>query len=194
MLLVLADESITTGTVGTAWKKGISMSAWLEPSDWKRAQETLPIACVDVLPVRLNDSGKLEQVGLIFRDTPHQGRRWCLVGGRLWHKESVAEAIARQLREALGPYVAFHVEPDPQPDYVAQYFPTAREFASIDPRQHALTLNFVVPLRGNPQAGGEALEFQWFEPSQLPAAGQFGFGQDRIVVACLGSFLETWRQ
>ena len=27
------------------------MNGWLEASDWKRVQETMPITCVDVLPV-----------------------------------------------------------------------------------------------------------------------------------------------
>ncbi len=161
------------------------MSGWLDASDWKRAQETLPIACVDVVPVRLDRSEKIEQVGLIFRDTPHQGRRWCMVGGRLWRNELVAEAIRRQLFETLGTHIAFKIEPDPQPTYVSQYFPTAREVGSVDPRQHALTLNFIIPITGQPQAGGEAIEFRWFAPSQLPAPDDFGFGQDRFVAACL---------
>jgi ADP-ribose pyrophosphatase YjhB (NUDIX family) len=161
------------------------MSGWLDASDWKRAQQSLPIACVDVVPVRLDGSGKLVRIGLIFRDTPHQGRRWCVVGGRLWRNESVAEAITRQLLETLGTHIAFQIEPDPQPAYVAQYFPVAREVGSLDPRQHALTLNFVIPITGEPRAGGEALEFRWFEPSRLPGPEQFGFGQDRFVAACL---------
>ncbi len=161
------------------------MSGWLEAADWKRAQDTMPIACVDVVPVMVDSSGKVERVGLISRDTPHQGRRWCVVGGRLWRNESIAEAITRQLRETLGARIAFTLEADPQPAYVCQYFTTARGIGSVDPRQHALTLNFVVPLTGEPRAGGEAEEFCWFAPSRLPAPEQFGFGQDRIVAACL---------
>jgi ADP-ribose pyrophosphatase YjhB (NUDIX family) len=161
------------------------MSGWLEASDWKRAQETLPIACVDIVPVRLDEVGNIERVGLIFRDTPHQGLRWCMVGGRIWRNESIAEVITRQLRETLGARIAFHIDPDPQPTYVSQYFPTQREIGSLDPRQHAVTLNFVVPVTGEPMAGGEAREFQWFGPSQLPTPEEFGFGQDRFIGACL---------
>ena len=165
------------------------MPAWLDESDWKRAQDSVPITCVDVLPIQLDDSKKLTKVGLIFRDTPHQGRRWCVIGGRLWRNESIAEAIARQLRETLGTRLSFDLHPDPQPDYVAQYFTTARGIGTVDPRQHALTLNIVVPLTGDPKPRGEAIDFRWFLPSQLPPPEEFGFGQDRVVAACL----HVWR-
>lgn len=161
------------------------MSGWLEPADWKRAQDTVPIACVDVLPMRLNASGKLEKVGLIFRDTPHQGQRWCIVGGRLWRNESIAEAITRQLRETLGSRIVFEIGADPQPDYVSQYFPVARPVGCVDPRQHALTLVFMIPLTGDPTPTGEARDFRWFDPSHLPLPEEFGFGQDKVVAGCL---------
>jgi ADP-ribose pyrophosphatase YjhB (NUDIX family) len=159
---------------------------WLAPDDWQWVQATVPIACVDVLPVRVVD-GRVARVGLIHRDTPHQGRRWCLVGGRLWRDESFADGAARQLRETLGDAVAFEpVAPDQQPDHVAQYFSVARPDGLLDPRQHAVTIVFVVPLLGDAAtAGGEALEFRWFEPAQLPPPSAWGFGQDAIAAACL---------
>jgi ADP-ribose pyrophosphatase YjhB (NUDIX family) len=161
------------------------MSAWLDPADWKRAQETMPIPCVDVVPVRLDASGKIEKIGLIFRDTPHQGERWCIVGGRLWRNETLAGAITRQLRETLGPGIGFALDADPQPDYVSQYFPTAREVGGIDPRQHAVTVVYVIPLTGEPVPGGEATDFRWFDPTQLPGPEEFGFGQAQFMIAAL---------
>jgi ADP-ribose pyrophosphatase YjhB (NUDIX family) len=161
------------------------MVGWLEPADWKRAQETVPIACVDVVPVSLDPSGRIERIGLIFRNTPHQGQRWCIVGGRLRRNESIAEAIARQLRETLGTAIAFFLDADPQPDYVSQYFTTARSVGIVDPRQHSLTLNFMIPLTGDPAPVGEAIDFRWFDPSRLPLPQEFGFGQDQVVAGCL---------
>jgi hypothetical protein len=32
---------------------------------------------------------------------------------------------------------------------------------------------------------GEALAFDWFQPSKLPDPEQFGFNQDRVVAACV---------
>jgi ADP-ribose pyrophosphatase YjhB (NUDIX family) len=159
---------------------------WLTADDWKWVQDSMPIACCDVLPVRLATDGRtLSHVGLIHRDTPHQGVCWCMVGGRIWRNESLTDAATRQLRETLGPSVRFSIAGDRQPDHVAQYFTSQRPGELLDPRQHAITLVFVVAIEGEVVPGGEAIAFQWFEPTKLPAATLWGFGQDVIVNACL---------
>ncbi len=161
---------------------------WLAADDWKWAQDTLPIACVDVLPVRVGPDGRtVERVGLIHRGTPHQGRRWCLVGGRLRRDESFPAAAARQLRETLGHDLAFApVAGGRQPDHVTEYFTTDRPDGLLDPRQHAVAMVFVVPIAGGEAApAGEALDFRWFLPDALPPAGAWGFRQDEVAAACL---------
>jgi ADP-ribose pyrophosphatase YjhB (NUDIX family) len=165
---------------------------WLADDDWKWAQDSLPIACADVVPVRLDDAGKsIEQIGLIFRQTPHQGRRWCMVGGRMWRNESLAEAAGRQLRETLGPAVQFEIDANRQPDFVAQYFTTSRSIGFVDPRQHAITLVIVVPIAGEITAMGEAESFRWFSPDDLPKPGEWGFGQDRVVENCVRGWMKN---
>ena len=164
---------------------------WLAADDWARVQRSVPIACVDVVPVRLDDRRAVTHVGLIDRDVPHQGRRWCLVGGRLWRDESFSAGADRQLRETLGPAAAFEpVAIDRQPDHVVQYFSTSRPEGLFDPRQHAVTVVFVVPwVGGEVAAGGEAYAFRWFAVADRPAAGAWGFRQDEVATACL----RAWR-
>src|SRR5437868_10225007 len=96
---------------------------WLDPAEWKKTQESVPITCVDVLPMRMSgsDPGLCDGIGLILRDTPHQGQKWCLVGGRLLRNESMTEAVARQIQETLGQNVSFEIDAAAQPIYVAQY-------------------------------------------------------------------------
>jgi ADP-ribose pyrophosphatase YjhB (NUDIX family) len=156
----------------------------LEPTKWLQIQNLVPIACVDVVPLQVSNE-IIEGIGLILRETPHQGRRWCLVGGRLFRNESLTDAIRREIRAALGEQARFTLKKDIQPDYVAQYFTVHKESAGFDPRRHAVGLTFCVPIHGNIHPQGEALSFMWFRPSQLPAPEEFGFNQDRIVIACL---------
>lgn len=160
---------------------------WLSNDDWKFVQSLVPIACVDVLPIRLSPQlSKLRfDVGLIYRETPHQGRRWCLIGGRLLRNEALCEAISRQLREALGPDVYFDVTEDIQPVYVAQYFSEPRQLGGVDPRQHAVGLIFAVSIEGNVQLRGEAISFQWFQPTALPTLDEVGFNQHDVLVECI---------
>ncbi len=151
----------------------------------------MPIPCADVVPVQLADDGKtIQRIGLIYRDTPHQGYRWCMVGGRMWRNESLAEAASRQLRETLGPRVTFQIDPDRQPDFVVQYFTSRREIGFLDPRQHAITLAIVVPIAGEIAAMGEAASFKWFDPNALPPSEEWGFEQDRATRECIQRWMK----
>ena len=171
----------------------VAKRVWLDAADWKRTQKSVPIACVDVLPLRVSgsDAGLVDAVGLIRRDTPHQGRRWCLVGGRLLRNETLTEAVARQVRETLGRGVRFDIEAAAQPAYVAQYFTFVRHIGCRDPRQHAVAMTFCVAIKGTPVPQGEAESFEWHAPTRLPPADEFGFDQDRVVKACLAKLIAS---
>jgi ADP-ribose pyrophosphatase YjhB (NUDIX family) len=160
---------------------------WLSSSDWKFVQSAMPVACVDVLPVRFSPSrrGKLETVGLILRDTPQEQLKWCLIGGRLLYGEPLDTGVRRQVELTLGPRVRSSLRFAQQPLYVAQYSPTGRKPFSLDSRQHSLGLTYTVEFKGEPIPAGEARLFQWFAPDDLPRPRQFGFGQDKIVRACI---------
>lgn len=162
---------------------------WLAPDEWQRVQRSIPVLGVDVLPVRWTTHPRrsVAALGLILRDSP-QGRGWCLCGGRVLYGESLHEAIARQIRDTFGAAARFETHSGAQPLYVAQYAPAAREvrgFDAFDPRQHAIGLTFAVTLTGALTPRGEAHDFNWFPADQLPAPETFGFGQGRVVEACL---------
>ena len=166
---------------------------WLDLSKWREIQELVPIACVDILPIQLlsGDSKTIGAVGLIMRETPHQGQRWCLIGGRLGRNESLHDAIRREISDALGNDLSFTAKEDIQPDFVAEYFSVPRNNRGFDPRQHAIGLTFCVPITGKIHPQGEAILFEWFNCFQLPPQEEFGFDQDRVVAACLKK--SVWR-
>ncbi|MGE5456986.1 MAG: DUF4916 domain-containing protein [Methanococcaceae archaeon] len=162
----------------------------VDPIKYKEIQDLIPICCVDILPLRLSGDKKIniESVGLIFRDTPHQGKRWCLVGGRLGRNEKIIDAISRELYDALGKEIIFSLNENLQPNYVAEYFSIPRDKAAYDPRQHAIGLTFCIPVSGSVIPQREALDFNWFKISDLPSADEFGFDQNLIVKACLDKY------
>jgi ADP-ribose pyrophosphatase YjhB (NUDIX family) len=151
---------------------------------WRTIQASVPILCVDVLPLRRVETGQRE-VGLIRRDTPHQGERWCLIGGRVGLNEPIAQAVDREVREALGEAARCEWTPTSQPHRIVEYFSDGRPGALLDPRQHALSLTFWVEISGPLTLGGEARDFQWFETRGLPDPAEFGFGQDQVVADCI---------
>jgi ADP-ribose pyrophosphatase YjhB (NUDIX family) len=154
---------------------------WLPEEEWRKIQRCLPILCVEVLPVR-RAGGAVSEIGLILRDTPHEGVRWCLLGGRLRYGEPLAGAVGREIREALGG-VGFAWDGDGEPLAVAQYLPTPQAGGLHDPRQHAVSLVHAVALSGPPSPQGEARDFRWFAPARLPEA--IGFGQQALLDTCL---------
>jgi ADP-ribose pyrophosphatase YjhB (NUDIX family) len=165
--------------VTTANEKG-----WLPDGEWKFIQDSVPIACVDVLPIRRRPAQSPE-VGLIYRETPHQGRRWCLIGGRMLRNESFRTAAIREVRHALGAEVDCKLDDPLQPLFVAEYFSLLREGCLFDPRQHSVGLTFSAQLQGNIKPRGEALEFRWFSARQLSDGGGFGFGHETVAAECI---------
>lgn len=161
--------------------------AWLPYARWKLIQESVPIVCVDLLPVRVSRRSPyaVEAVGLILRETPHQGQRWCLIGGRLLYGESLQDAIIRQVVETLGNRTRICTGRNQHPIHIAQYSPRRTKHFSLDPRQHAVSLTYVSELTGTPAPQGEAVAYGWFDVRKLPPRKEFGFDQARLVKYCL---------
>jgi len=162
--------------------KSKTPEAWLSARDWARAQATLPIACVDVFLYRRR--AKAIEIGLILRDVPHQGRRWCLVGGRLRRNERLEGAIHRQVRETLGAAARCMPRTPLVPLFIAEYMPRRVRGTLYDPRQHAIGLTYAAHVAGRIAAEGEAFDFRWFDAGALREL-PIGFDQDQVIGACL---------
>ena len=152
---------------------------WLPEADWKKIQAQVPVTCVDMVPVKRTVEGP--QFVLIRRDTPHEGVRWCLVGGRLFLNQSLRTACEYHLVTTHVESIGIDFPLSVEPLITAEYFSVPREGELHDPRQHAVALVFVVTVEGPIRPCGEAHEFRWFLESTLPAASDFGFGQDRVL-------------
>ena len=124
-------------------------------------------------------------VGLIRRDTPHQGIRWCLVGGRVYRNESLQTAARRHLIDTLGESIRVKFRHPFEPLLITQYFSVRRKNELYDPRQHAVALVFPVNVGGEIQARNEAREFRWFRVNDLPSPRAFGFGQQHVLQSAL---------
>lgn len=155
---------------------------WLSDQEWKRVQENIPIVVVDIV---LLSADEPPRVGLIQRNTPHQGVRWNLVGGRIRYGESIAEALIREASENLGRAFRIVLGDVSTPQYVAQYAPDQRQGFLPDPRKHAVALTYALPATGPIEPTREALGFEWFRMNELPAREDWGFQQDRAAEACL---------
>ena len=131
-----------------------SQSKWFAPEEFESIRQRLPILYVDAIPVRVDGQGKISRA---------------LVSGRVLYHERVRAALLRHIEKDLGPLALPRVPPSPAPFTIAEYFPTPGVTAFHDPRQHAVSLAYVIPVDGDCEPQQDALELTWFSPAE--AAG-----------------------
>jgi hypothetical protein len=143
-----------------------SGSSWLAPEELDAARERLPILYIDAIPVRVDMHGQVTSVGLLLRATGQGTIARALVSGRVLYKERVRDALLRHLEKDLGPLALPRVPLSPQPFTIAEYFPEPGVTPFHDPRQHAVSLAYVVPVEGDCSPQQDALELTWFTPAE----------------------------
>jgi ADP-ribose pyrophosphatase YjhB (NUDIX family) len=143
-----------------------SDTAWLAPEELDAARQRLPILYIDAIPVQVDAFGQVSSVGLLLRVTGNGNITRALVSGRVRYHERVRSALIRHLEKDLGPLALPRVPPSPQPFTIAEYFPTPGVTAFHDPRQHAVSLAYVVPVEGDCSPQQDALEINWFTPDE----------------------------
>lgn len=174
---------------------------WIDDAQWTRIQQLVPITCVDLVPLTGGDAAGSAhpahgaRFGLIERDSPF-GRRWCQIGGRLRHGETLREGLLRHLAQTLTG-LDVDLPPDPQPDYTMQWFPHPPAGHAdgvaygLDPRQHAVALCFtaVAPSDAQPVAveGGEAMRFGWFTLAEVAGLGDRAWPGTAAMIAAIAA-------
>ncbi|WP_101622325.1 NUDIX hydrolase family protein [Bifidobacterium parmae] len=157
---------------------------WLDPADINRARGQMPIAYVEIVPVRTDEFGRVAQVGSLLRVTDDGSVERALISGRVLFHETLREAIARNVAKDLGDIALPMLPVNLQPFTVAEFFPTPGLSEYYDPRQHAIALCYVVPIAGDCHPQDETLDVEWVDPhSDMLATflDQMTNGHDRIV-------------
>src|SRR6476619_3138488 len=140
--------------------------AWLSREELDAARERLPILYVDAVPVRVDDRGAVTEVGLLLRASSDGSINRELVGGRVLYHERIRDALIRHVEKDLGPMALPRVPLSPQPFTVAEFFPTPGVTPFHDPRQHAVSLAFVVAVTGDCRPQQDALDLSWVTPEE----------------------------
>jgi ADP-ribose pyrophosphatase YjhB (NUDIX family) len=152
---------------------------WMPATDYDLIRARVPILCVDVL---LSPAGDPQKVGMIKRATPG-GDKWWLVGGRVLRNEPLLAAVGRHVAATLGPAVRLDRSTLVMAD-VIEYFTEPGIGPFLDPRKHSVAPTYACECMGGAEPLGEALEFAWFNVSELPGV-DIGFGG----VAVMGRLL-----
>lgn len=141
-------------------------AAWLSREDLDSARERLPILYVHAVPVRVDHTGAVTAVGVLLRASGDGTINRELVAGRVLYHERLRDALLRHLEKDLGPMALPRVPASPVPFTVAEYFPTPGVTPYHDPRQHAVSLAYIVPAAGDCAPQQDALDLAWLTPTE----------------------------
>ncbi len=159
-------------------------TTWLASDDLESARQRLPIVYVDCIPVRVDDRGEVTHVGLLLRGRPDGSISRAVVSGRVLYGELIRDAILRHIEKDLGPVALPEVPTSPTPFTVAEYFPDPTVTGFHDPRQHAVSLVYVVPVKGDCSPSQNALDLAWLTPQEVVTGdvrAEMTGGQDLLV-------------
>src|SRR5699024_11955726 len=109
----------------------------------------LPMIYVEAIPVRLDDFGRVVQVGLLYRADASGHFRYTFVSGRVQYMQSARDALMRHLEKDLGPLAMPQLPMSLAAFTVAEDFPYASSSGLTDDRQPAIALCSVGPVRGD---------------------------------------------
>lgn len=159
-------------------------NTWLSKDELEAVRAHLPIVYVEAVPVRVDGLGNVTEIGLLLRQAADGTISRLIVSGRVLHGELVRDALLRHCEKDLGPLALPRIPVTPAPFTVVEYFPDPRVTGYHDPRQHAVSLVFVVPVDGDCEPTQQALDLAWYTPAEVVSPqviGQMTGGQDRLL-------------
>ena len=169
---------------------------WLSPEDLELVRAHVPLVYVDAMPVRVDGRGVVTEIGLLLRVAADGSISRMVVSGRVLFGERSATRCCAIWRRISARTRSPRCPLDPAPFTVVEYFPDPERSGFHDPRHHAVSLAYVVPVDGDCFPTQEALDLAWFSPSEAVSAKvreQMTAGQDRLIrlalahVGCLPS-------
>lgn len=159
-------------------------TGWLSPDQIESVRARVPIVYVDAVPVRVDSLGNVVEVGLLLKPAADGSISRMVISGRVLFGERVREALIRNLEKDLGPVALPRLPPEPAPFTVVEYFPDPERSGFHDPRHHAVSLAYVVPVDGDCQPTQQALDLVWLTPAEAVSArvrSEMTAGQDRLI-------------
>lgn len=159
-------------------------NTWLSNEDLETVRGRVPMVYVDAVPVRVDALGEVTHIGLLLRAMPDGTVSRALVTGRIHFGERIRSALMRHLEKDLGPMAMPRIPANPTPFTVAEYFPDPTVSGYHDPRQHAVSLAYVVPIGGEPQPSADSLDLAWVTPEEAASPEvreEMTGGHDRLL-------------
>lgn len=168
-------------------------SGWISDSELELVRRRMPILYVEAIPVRVDDSGVVEHIGLLLRANSDGMITRTFVSGRVHYGETVRDALMRHLEKDLGAMAFPQVPINLSPFTIAEFSPMPMT-ELYDERQHAVALEYIVPVSGECAPRQDALEVTWVTPEDAKdpdLLDELEGGRGKILRTALGH-LGAW--
>ena len=165
-------------------------TGWMPNDVLNDVRDRVPLVYVDAVPVRVDEAGNVTHVGMLLRQAADGSISRMVVSGRVMLNERIRAALIRHLEKDLGPLALPRIPPEPSPFTVVEYFQDPTISGFHDPRHHAVSLAYVVPVSGECQPTQQALELTWFTPAEAVSdrvRREMTGGHDRLIRLALAS-------
>ena len=165
-------------------------TGWMPNDVLNDVRDRVPLVYVDAVPVRVDEAGNVTHVGMLLRQAADGSISRMVVSGRVMLNERIREALIRHLEKDLGPIALPRIPPEPSPFTIVEYFQDPTISGFHDPRHHAVSLAYVVPVSGECQPTQQALELTWFTPAEAVSdrvRREMTGGHDRLIRLALAS-------
>lgn len=140
-------------------------SSWLSDDELTVIRRRVPMLYVEAIPVRLDATGTLEQIGVLLRADGVGVMTRTFVSGRVQYGETLRSALLRHLEKDLGTMAFPQLPASLTPFTVAEYGPMPWH-GLHDDRQHAVALVYIVPVQGDCDPRQDALELTWLTAAE----------------------------
>jgi ADP-ribose pyrophosphatase YjhB (NUDIX family) len=140
----------------------VPKSKWIPEELFKTIQQTIPVACVDLIILRRNEG--VVEILLVKRKIYPEIGKWCMIGGRIIKGESSNDAIQRQAKNEIGVSV----------DILPPWNDTTPIMGLSDPlsdaQKHFVVLVYPVTISEGVvnESGPEFSESKWFPIDKVP--------------------------
>ena len=162
---------------------------WLSDEDITTMRGKMPVVYINAIPVLTDDLGIVTHVGLLLRLGADGEVNREIVSGRILYGERVRDALLRHCEKDLGPLALPRIPASPQPFTVVEYFPNPDITGFYDPRQHAVSLAYIVEVTGDCEPRSDALDLVWLRPDEVVSptvAAELSAGHERLIRTALG--------
>jgi hypothetical protein len=161
-----------------------TQSNWLSDDDISTMRGKMPVVYINAIPVLCDDLGIVTHIGLLLRLGADGDVNREIVSGRILYGERVRDALLRHLEKDLGPLALPQIPASPQPFTVVEYFPNPDITGFYDPRQHAVSLAYIVPVGGDCEPSQDSLDLVWLRPDEVTSptvAAELSPGHEKLV-------------